>query len=274
MTDPVRSDTSSPSGTWLLLLALVAALVLLFERTLTYQQSVMAARAAVVDVVPRMSSDSPPSGNARAGGDGSIADVSATSADATAADSPVSTSLAGTAPASPPAPVAAPGTPSVPVPTSVPSAVPAPQREAAAEGLEAMRRLLTEAAVLDVTSDLTDEGGDWRERDLAVLADLSDAIHFPRDSAVPDARTREVLDDVSAVLALHPKAPVTVEVSGREQADARRDRVLRRERGRAIIAALVARGLAFSRFSIDAADGEANPSGMHRIHIVTGEVER
>lgn len=143
--------------------------------------------------------------------------------------------------------------------------------DASTADLDAVRSLLAEAAAIKPAS----ESADSRTAAVTVdreLAQLSASIRFPRRSWTVDAGMQAVLERVNTALESNPDAPVQIRVATDEYATAARNRQLALERGRAIIAELVTRGSALSRFSIDALDqgdpsGDALRRGDHRVII-------
>jgi len=125
--------------------------------------------------------------------------------------------------------------------------------------LDAVRSLLAEAAAIKSANDSADSRAAAVTVDRE-LAQLSASIRFPRRSWTVDAGMQAVLERVNNALASNPDAPVQIRVATNEYATAARNRQLALERGRAIIAELVTRGSALSRFSIDALD-QGDPSG-------------
>jgi len=143
--------------------------------------------------------------------------------------------------------------------------------DASTADLDAVRSLLAEAAAIKPAS----ESAESRTAAVTVdreLAQLSASIRFPRRSWTVDAGMQAVLERVNTALESNPDAPVQIRVATDEYATAARNRQLALERGRAIIAELVTRGSALSRFSIDALDqgdpsGDALRRGDHRVII-------
>jgi len=138
---------------------------------------------------------------------------------------------------------------------------------------DAVRSLLAEAEAAAIKP--ASESADSRTAAVTVdreLAQLSASIRFPRRSWTVDAGMQAVLERVDTALESNPDAPVQIRVATSEYATAARNRQLALERGRAIIAELVTRGSALSRFSIDALD-QGDPSsdalrrGDHRVII-------
>lgn len=107
-----------------------------------------------------------------------------------------------------------------------------------------------------------------RERIEPLTAPLqASGIRFADDTATMIGDTGTVLDRVASLLARHAEATTVIRISGREYSDASRDRILKRERGRAVIAALVQRGMPFSRLSIETDNKDAPWGDAHRVSL-------
>lgn len=113
-----------------------------------------------------------------------------------------------------------------------------------------------------------------REIELSVLDQLSSQIRFDLNSANINQGLERVLDRMFDPLYLYSDTRVIVRVATIESTSAATNNLLSRDRGQAIVAYWVNRGLAFDRFSIFIEPGDGLPFGTHRVKVLSEEISR
>lgn len=110
-----------------------------------------------------------------------------------------------------------------------------------------------------------------RKEELGVLTGLSARLRFRGRSGVVDRELERVLDSVFDPLFLYAETPVTIYVATNEFRRAADNGKLSRERGSALIAYLVSRGLEEERFDLETDSGDNLPFGSHRVRVLVKE---
>jgi len=136
-----------------------------------------------------------------------------------------------------------------------------------ASSFNAIRSLIEEASAI-VDGDFEqnrkasdqDEWGDVLERQSA-------KIRFASGSKTISDQMGPVLRDISDVLSRDDDTQIKVSVTTNEGKDRRQNLRLSQERGRALIARLVAQGIDFSRFSLEAFDGGNSKVFFHTVKV-------
>ena len=118
------------------------------------------------------------------------------------------------------------------------------------------------------TPKTASDDGEARPASPGEPIDSTDALRFAFRSAALEPAARAVLDGIAIELLDRPDAPVTVEIAGNEHRDEARDRVLNRERARAIIAGLVNRGVSFERLSMGSIRSGGLAPGSQRVRVL------
>ena len=132
----------------------------------------------------------------------------------------------------------------------------AAEAEAAAE--------VEQVALLTQRQQVYDE---TRAQELAVLTGLSLRIRFLPGGASLSQKIEQPLDRIFGPLYLYSEMPVTISVATNEFEAVTDNDLLSLERGRAIMAYLVNRGLEQSRFEIRIESGQGLPSDTHRVRV-------
>lgn len=131
------------------------------------------------------------------------------------------------------------------------------------------------AADQAVPTDTVNPGRDFarlRSEELSVLSGLSARIRFLPGSAELSESIERALDRMFGPLYLYSDVKIDVSVASNEFSEEASDERLSRDRGRAVVAYLVNRGLEKDRFRIRLELGGDLPSGTHRVKVSTEEV--
>ncbi len=113
-----------------------------------------------------------------------------------------------------------------------------------------------------------------RSEELAALADYSTQIRFSEGLADLARAQEQPLDRIFEPLYLYSDTPVMVSVATNETSDSGVNNGLSRDRGRAIVAYLVDRGLEKSRFRIRIEPGIGLPNGTQRVPGLSGRLSQ
>ncbi len=133
--------------------------------------------------------------------------------------------------------------------------------------LGALRLLLAEAASINETEDEQAQEERVRGDELESLGVLSTTIQFAPGSKVASESVTSTLNQIQRILTDYPETMIKVIVATNESGDEKQDLLLSQERGRTLIARLVNKGLAFSRFSLEALTDDQLPADTHRVEI-------
>ena len=140
----------------------------------------------------------------------------------------------------------------------------AEQARLAAEAEAEAEAEVEQVALLTQRQQVYDE---TRAQELAVLTGLSLRIRFLPGGASLSQKIEQPLDRIFGPLYLYSEMPVTISVATNEFEAVTDNDLLSLERGRAIMAYLVNRGLEQSRFEIRIESGQGLPSDTHRVRV-------